>query len=38
MSTTQIATIFEDRPVNVKTKLALLWTALMFLYIYNDLF
>ena len=28
----------EDRRVNVKVKLALLWIALMFLYIYNDIF
>ncbi len=32
------AIIFEDRKVNVKVKLALLWVALMFLYIYNDIF
>jgi predicted tellurium resistance membrane protein TerC len=30
--------ILEDRKVNVKAKLALLWVALMFLYIYNDVF
>ena len=30
--------MFEDRKVNVKVKLALLWVALMFLYIYNDIF
>ena len=30
--------MLEDRKVNVKAKLALLWVALMFLYIYNDLF
>lgn len=30
--------ILEDRRVNVKVKLALLWVALMFLYIYNDIF
>jgi hypothetical protein len=30
--------MFEDRKVNVKAKLALLWVALMFFYIYNDLF
>ena len=29
--------ILEDRQVNVKVKLALLWVALMFFYIYNDL-
>ena len=28
----------EDRKVNIKVKLALLWVALMFLYIYNDIF
>lgn len=28
----------EDVQPNVKVKLALLWTALMFLYIYNDIF
>lgn len=28
----------EDRPVNVKLKLAALWTAFMFLYIYIDYF
>jgi hypothetical protein len=27
----------EDRKVNVKVKLALLWAALMFFYIYNDI-
>lgn len=30
--------VLEDRRVNVKVKLALLWVALMFLYIYNDIF
>ena len=30
--------MLEDRKVNVKAKLALLWVALMFFYIYNDLF
>ena len=29
--------ILEDRQVNVKVRLALLWVALMFFYIYNDL-
>lgn len=29
---------FEDRRVNVKVILALLWVALMFFYIYNDMF
>lgn len=30
--------MLEDKKVNVKVKLALLWVALMFLYIYNDIF
>ena len=30
--------ILEDIKVNVKVKLALLWIALMFFYIYNDIF
>jgi len=30
--------MLEDRKVNVKAKLAFLWAALMFFYIYNDLF
>ena len=30
--------MLEDRKVNVKARLALLWIALMFFYIYNDLF
>ena len=30
--------MLEDRTVNVKVKLALLWVALMFIYIYNDIF
>jgi len=34
----QTASMLEDRKVNVKAKLALLWVALMFFYIYNDLF
>ena len=29
--------MLEDRKVNVKVKLALLWVALMFFYIYNDI-
>jgi len=37
MNTKQTASMLEDRKVNVKAKLALLWVALMFLYIYNDL-
>lgn len=38
MNKKQTTGLFEDRNVNVKTKLALLWVALMFLYIYNDIF
>ena len=38
MNTKQTASILEDRKVNVKAKLAFLWVALMFFYIYNDLF
>lgn len=30
--------MLEDRKINVKAKLALLWVALMFFYIYNDVF
>lgn len=30
--------LLEDMKVNVKVKLALLWVALMFFYIYNDVF
>lgn len=30
--------MLEDKKVNVKVKLALLWAALMFIYIYNDIF
>jgi len=29
--------LLEDKKVNIKVKLALLWVALMFLYIYNDI-
>jgi CHASE2 domain-containing sensor protein len=29
--------MLEDRRVNVKVRLALLWVALMFFYIYNDM-
>ena len=29
--------MLDDKKVNVKIKLALLWVALMFLYIYNDI-
>jgi hypothetical protein len=38
MKTNDHGIMREDRKVNVKTKLALLWAALMFFYIYNDLF
>ena len=38
MNTEQTASTLEDRRVNVKVKLALLWAALMFFYIYNDIF
>ena len=38
MHTDETARMLEDRKVNVKTKLAFLWVALMFFYIYNDLF
>jgi hypothetical protein len=38
MNTKQTTSMLEDRKVNVKAKLALLWVALMFFYIYNDLF
>jgi len=37
MNTQQTPGMLEDRKVNVKAKLALLWVALMFFYIYNDL-
>ena len=38
MKTKNNTIVLEDRKVNVKAKLALLWVALMFLYIYNDIF
>ena len=38
MNTKQTASMLEDRKVNVKAKLSFLWIALMFFYIYNDLF
>jgi hypothetical protein len=38
MTTKETASMLEDRKVNVKAKLALLWVALMFFYIYNDMF
>lgn len=37
MKKEQTTSLLEDRSVNIKTKLALLWVALMFFYIYNDL-
>jgi hypothetical protein len=37
VNTQGTTTMLEDRKVNVKAKLALLWVALMFFYIYNDL-
>ena len=37
MNTQETTTMLEDRKVNVKAKLALLWVALMFFYIYNDM-
>lgn len=38
MNAKKSTSMLEDRKVNVKTKLALLWVALMFFYMYNDLF
>lgn len=38
MNANDTGSVLEDRKVNVKAKLSLLWVALMFLYIYNDLF
>jgi hypothetical protein len=38
MNTNQSAGMLVDSRVNVKVKLALLWVALMFFYIYNDIF
>ena len=38
MNTQETTTMLEDRKVNVKAKLTLLWVALMFFYIYNDIF
>ena len=37
MKTKKISSMLDDKKVNVKVKLALLWVALMFLYIYNDI-
>jgi len=34
----KIPSMLDDRKVNVKVVLALLWVALMFFYIYNDMF
>ena len=38
MNTNDTGSMLEDRKVNVKAKLAFLWVALMFFYIYNDIF
>ena len=38
MNTKKNTVMLEDKKVNVKVKLALFWVALMFLYIYNDIF
>jgi hypothetical protein len=38
MKTKNTTNMLSDNKVNVKVKLALLWVALMFLYIYNDVF
>lgn len=38
MKTKKSTSMLEDRKVNVKVKLALLWAALMFFYVYNDIF
>ena len=38
MKAKKTAGMLVDKKVNVKVKLALLWTALMFIYIYNDIF
>jgi Family of unknown function (DUF6326) len=38
MNSEQSASMLVDSKVNVKVKLALLWAALMFFYIYNDIF
>lgn len=37
MKTKEITRLLEDKKVNAKVRLALLWVALMFLYIYNDI-
>jgi hypothetical protein len=31
-------TIFEDVKINVKIKLSFIWVALLFFYLYNDVF
>jgi len=38
MNTKQTTGMLDDRKVNMKARLALLWVALMFFYIYNDIF
>ena len=38
MNPRENTTTLEDKQVPVKVKLALLWVALMFFYIYNDIF
>ncbi|UCC62506.1 MAG: hypothetical protein JSV36_17345, partial [Anaerolineae bacterium] len=38
MNTQETPTMLEDRQVNVKAMLALLWVAFMFFYLYNDIF
>ena len=38
MKTKKDTRSLDDKKVNVKVKLALLWVGLMFLYIYNDIF
>ena len=37
MSTNDSGRMLEDKKVNVKVRIALLWVALMFFYIYNDI-
>jgi len=38
MNTNNNTSVFENKKVNVKIKLALFWVALFFFYIYNDIF
>jgi hypothetical protein len=38
MNKKETASMLDDRKLNVKAKLAFLWVALMFFYIYNDIF